>query len=68
MSAADLKVQHAKEILKRVGGRGCVIIMFDDQDGYAVAEWGKDRHECAKLKELVNAIAGKLQSGELPAP
>ena len=38
MSAADLKVQHAKEILKRVGGRGCVIILFDEQDNYAHRE------------------------------
>ena len=68
MSAADLKVSHAKEMLKRVGGRGCVIIMFDDQDSYAVAEWGKDRYECGKLKKLVIAIAEKLESGDLPAP
>ena len=68
MSAADLKVSHAKEMLKRVGGRGCVIMMFDDEDRFAVAEWGKDRHECGKLKRLVTAIAAKLESGDLPGP
>lgn len=68
MSAEHLKVAHAKEMLKRVGGRGCVIMLFDDNDKFAVVEWGKDRIECARLKILVNAVADKLASGELPAP
>lgn len=68
MSARDLKVAHAKEILKRVGGRGCVIILFDEQASFSVAEWGKDRIECGKLKKLVDAIHDKLASGDLPAP
>lgn len=68
MSAEHLKVAHAKEMLKRVGGRGCVIMLFDDNDQFAVVEWGKDRIECARLKILVNAVADKLASGELPAP
>ncbi len=68
MPAEHLKVAHAKEMLKRVGGRGCVIMLFDDNDQFAVVEWGKDRIECARLKILVNAVADKLASGELPAP
>lgn len=68
MPAADLKVSHAKELLKRLGGRGCVVMMFDDEGQFAVAEWGKDRRECAKLKKLVDAIYDKLMSGGLPAP
>lgn len=68
MSAEHLKVAHAKEMLKRVGGRGCVIMLFDDNDQFAVVEWGKDRIESARLKILVNAVADKLASGELPAP
>lgn len=67
MSAANLKVAHAKELLKRIGGRGCVVILFDDHQ-FAVAEWGKDKRECGKLKVLVNAIHDKLASGDLPAP
>jgi hypothetical protein len=67
MPAPDLKVAHAKEMLKRVGGRGCVIMLFDDEQ-FAVVEWGKDSAECARLKVLVNAVADKLASGELPAP
>lgn len=68
MSAANLRVAHAKEMLKRVGGRGCIVIVFDDQDGFAVAEWGRDRVECGRLKTLVNAISDKLAAGDLPAP
>jgi len=67
MPAADLKVAHAKELLKRIGGRGCVVLLFDD-DQFAVAEWGKDRIECARLKRLVDAITDKISSGDLPAP
>ena len=67
MSARDLKVSHAKELLKRVGGTGCVVIMFDG-GAFSVAEYGKDRTECAKLKTLVEAIADRLESGDLPAP
>lgn len=68
MSAANLKVAHAKELLKRIGGRGCVVLVFDDSDGFGVAEWGKDKNECGKLKRLVDAIADGLASGNLPAP
>lgn len=67
MPAADLKVAHAKELLKRVGGRGCVVMIFDD-DNFAVAEWGKDRINCGRLKRLVDAISDKIASGDLPAP
>ncbi len=67
MSAANLKVSHAKELLKRIGGRGCVVLVFDD-DQFAVAEWGRDRIECARLKKLVDAIHDKLVAGDLPAP
>lgn len=68
MPAADLKVAHAKELLKRIGGRGCVVIVFDDEDNFAVAEYGRDKAECSALKTLVNAITYKLEAGELPAP
>lgn len=68
MPAADLKVAHAKEMLKRVGGRGCVVIVFDEHGQFAVAEWGKDKAECGKLKRLVDSIHDKLASGDLPAP
>lgn len=68
MPAHDLKVAHAKELLRRVGGKGCVVMMFDETGNYAVAEWGRDKAECSKLKKLVDAIADKLASGELPAP
>lgn len=68
MPAPDLKVAHAKEMLKRVGGRGCVIMLFDDNDQFAVVEWGRDRAECSRLEVLVNAVSDKLASGELPAP
>lgn len=67
MPAANLKVSHAKELLKRIGGRGCVVIVFDGDD-FAVAEYGKDRAECSRLKTLVIAISDKLASGDLPAP
>jgi hypothetical protein len=67
MPASDLKVAHAKELQKRIDVRGCVVMVFDG-DSFAVAEWGRDRTECARLKKLVNAIADKLASGDLPAP
>ena len=68
MSAADLKVSHPKELLKRIGGRGCVVIIFDDEGQFAVAEYGKDRQNCARLKKLVDAIHDKLAHGGLPQP
>lgn len=67
MRASNLKVAHAKELLKRIGGRGCVVLMFDD-DNFSVAEWGRDKRECGKLKVFVDAIADRLASGDLPAP
>ena len=67
MAARDLKVAHAKELLKRLGGRGCIVILCDD-DQFAVAEWGKTKSDCGKLKLLVDAIADKIGNGELPTP
>ena len=67
MPAADLKVAHAKELLKRLGGRGCVVMVFDENN-FAVAEYGRDKLQCSKLKRLVDAISDKLVSGDLPAP
>ncbi len=65
MSASDLRVAHAKELLKRIGGRGCVVIVLDEEN-FAVAEYGRDRTECAKLKRLVDAISDRISSGDLP--
>ncbi|MFZ4807493.1 MAG: hypothetical protein ACOYLQ_09570 [Hyphomicrobiaceae bacterium] len=67
MPAADLRIAHVKELLKRIGGRGCVVILFDEQN-YAVAEYGRDKSECGRLKRLVDAIVDKIDTGELPAP
>ena len=67
MPARDLKVAHAKELLKRIGGRGCVVIMLDDEQ-FAVAEWGRDKAECSKLKRFVDAISDRIASGDLPTP
>lgn len=68
MPAENLKVAHAKELLRRVGGKGCVVMLFDESGAFAVAEWGRDKSECSNLKKLVDAIADKLASGDLPAP
>jgi len=67
MPAPDLKVAHPKELLKRLGGRGCIVILFDD-DAFAVAEYGRDKRECGRLKVLVDAIFDKLEDGTLPTP
>ena len=67
MSAANLKVAHAKEVLKRIGGRGCVIMIFDNEQ-FSVVEWGRDKRECGKLKRFIDAIADKIGTSELPAP
>ena len=67
MPAADLKVFHAKELLKRLGGRGCVVMMFDEHH-FAVAEYGRDKLQCSRLKRFIDVISRKIESGDIPAP
>ena len=63
-----LAVSHAKEINKRLGAKGTVIIVFRDDGTFEVCEYGRSKAECSKLKAWIDELAKSVETGLLPSP
>ena len=57
-------IAHASQM----SARQVVVVLFDDDGEFAVLACGKSRSEFKEVQVLGDAIADRLESGELPTP
>lgn len=57
-----LSIKELRELAKRHGWRGVVVLAFDDAS-IAATSYGRNREDCAKMGALLDEIHDDLTSG-----
>lgn len=60
-------VAHAKEMAKRLGASGVIIIAFSDAT-FAGASYGQTKRKCTALKAVLDDISDGLTTGDIKVP
>lgn len=60
-------ISTAKEIARKHGFDGVAIIYFKG-DAFGATSYGADQQKCKEMGAWIDALATKLESGEMAAP
>jgi hypothetical protein len=62
-----VSIDAAKQLAVRAGAEGVAVFAFGGED-FAATSYGVSKELCARMKEWIKEVSGRLERGELPNP
>lgn len=56
MSKEKLSINHARELGKRLGSTGVVVISFEDSEVFGIASYGNTKENCTTLGSWIDDL------------
>jgi len=66
-SAEDMKpltIEQAKQLGKKLGADGVIVLVFSDAGQFGYTSYGRDRKRCDRMYKLAEKIERQLKTGE----